>query len=74
MNKKKQFEKLQSSANILSAELEGLQRDIEDAQLNLPDNLQESAMANKMQARFDVLEEVICALDDFVQVDWSDPE
>lgn len=74
MNKKKQFEKLQLSANILSAELEGLQRDIEDAQLNLPDNLQESAMANKMQARFDSLEEVICALDDFVQVDWSDPE
>lgn len=73
MDKKRRFLKLQEQAQTLRDSFDELRDEIEDAQLNLPENLQNSTMAEKMQARFDACDEAVDSLDTIIEFDWSEP-
>lgn len=73
-SKKKKFEALQAQAHIFSTEVEGLQYEVEEAQMNVPDNLQDSALMHKLDAQYALLGEMLDALEMFTDIDWSNPE
>lgn len=66
-SRRKQIESLQNESSVLASKICDLKDELETALENLPENLQDSAQAEKMQNRIDTLDDIYAALTDFTE-------